>query len=138
MNSIFIIGNLTRDPELRTTPNGNTVCNFTVAVNQEGNRSENTRAQYMQVTAWSKLGELCARYLSKGKKAAIRGEATVRSFTKRDGTFDACIAVNADKVEFLTARGEDGENPMPSAAGDALPVDEGGYIRVLPDDELPW
>jgi len=73
LNKIFIIGNLTRDPELRTTPNGVSVCSFTVAVNRRrfgGAEAGQQEADFFRVSAWRQLGENCHRYLAKGRKLA--------------------------------------------------------------------
>lgn len=71
MNKLIIIGNLTRDPELRTTQDGTAVCNFTVAVNRKVRTDGHPEADYFRVTAWRTLGENCAKYLSKGKRCAL-------------------------------------------------------------------
>ena len=78
MNKIILIGNLTRDPELRTTPNGYSVCDFTIAVNDRRGRSQQAgaqqdTAQFFRVSAWRQLGENCQRYLTKGSKVFVTG-----------------------------------------------------------------
>lgn len=72
MNRLTIIGNLTRDPELRTTQDGKNVCTFTVAVNRRGREG----ADYFRVSAWNAMGENCHKYLAKGRKAAVCGAVT--------------------------------------------------------------
>lgn len=99
MNKLFLIGNLTKDPETRTTPNGKTVCNFDIAVNdRQGN------ATYFRISAWSQLGESCQKYLSKGKKVSVVGPVSVRAYTDRNGNANANIEVTANEVEFLSPR----------------------------------
>ena len=99
MNKLFLIGNLTKDPETRTTPNGKTVCNFDIAVNdRQGN------ATYFRISAWEKQGENCQRYLSKGKKVSVVGPVSVRAYTDRNGKANANIEVTANEVEFLSPR----------------------------------
>lgn len=108
MNKVFIIGNLTRDPELRTTQSGISVCQFTIAVNRRrGNNAEagQPEADYFRVTAWRQLGENCARYLAKGRKAAITGTVSASAYVGQDGQARASLEVQADDVEFLTPRG---------------------------------
>ena len=79
MNKIFVIGNLTRDPETRTTPGGVNVCSFTVACNRRQANQQGVReADFFQVTAWRQLGDTCARYLSKGRKVAVTGTLQIR------------------------------------------------------------
>ena len=78
MNKLIIIGNLTRDPELRTTQDGTAVCNFTVAVNRKARTDGHPEADYFRVTAWRTLGESCAKYLTKGKKVCVIGAISAR------------------------------------------------------------
>ena len=79
MNKIILIGNLTRDPELRTTPNGYAVCDFTIAVNRRRSGQQQAGQQgdadFFRITAWRQLGENCAKYLSKGRKVFGNGAA---------------------------------------------------------------
>ena len=116
MNKIILIGNLTRDPELRTTPNGYSVCDFTIAVNDRRGRNQqqpaagqqDNTAQFFRVTAWRQLGENCARYLAKGRKVFVSGPLTARTYQANDGSTRVSLEVQADDVEFLSSRA-DGE-----------------------------
>lgn len=137
MNVIIITGNLTRDPETRSTNSGQQVCNFTVAVNPENKTSPNAITQFMQVSAWNKLADICSRFLAKGRKVAVVGEARPTIYTKKDGTPECAIVINASKVEFLTPKGEEGEMPGIPQSNAYSPADDGGYVRVDPD-ELPF
>lgn len=128
MNKLIIIGNLTRDPESRTTQSGKTVCSFTVAVNRRG--SDNT-ADFFRVSAWSQLGENCQRYLAKGRKVAVSGRVSVSTYQANDGTTKANIEVMAEDVEFLTAKGEQGEQKP-------VQQPQQGYTDVTDDEELPF
>ena len=105
MNKLTIIGNLTRDPELRTTSTGVNVCSFTVAVNRR-QRSQGAEGQpeadFFRVSAWRQLGEICQKYLAKGRKVAVVGPVTVRSYTANDGSTRFSLEVTADDVEFLS------------------------------------
>ncbi len=88
LNRVILIGNLTRDPELKYTPAGTAVCTFGVATNRswttnDGQTKEET--QYHRLVAWQKLAELCGKLLTKGKKVFLEGRITYRSFTGRDG-----------------------------------------------------
>ena len=100
MNKLTLIGNLTKDPETRTTPNGNTVCSFTVAVNRK--KVSEPQTDFFRVNAWGKLGELCARFLGKGRKVAVVGELQARTYDNKDGKTMLSLDVVADEVEFLT------------------------------------
>ena len=143
MNKLFIIGNLTRDPEMRSTSTGDSVCSFTVAVNRR--RASNAEAgqpeaDFFRVSAWRQLGENCNRYLAKGRKVAVVGAVQVSTYTAQDGTTRASLEVTADDVEFLSPRGEGeggagrpAEQSMsPSASGMS-----GGFVKV-DDEELPF
>ncbi|MDD4995158.1 MAG: single-stranded DNA-binding protein [Patescibacteria group bacterium] len=88
LNKAMIIGNLTRDPELRTTPSGASVTSFGVATNhtwtdQQGNRQE--KAEYHNIVAWGKLAEICSQYLAKGRKVYIEGRLQTRDWEGQDG-----------------------------------------------------
>ena len=124
MNKVFIVGNLTRDPELRSTRDGISVCSFTVAVNRRVRNAEagQPEADFFRVTAWRQLGEICAKYLAKGRKVSVTGSVSASAYTAQDGSERASLEVTADDVEFLTPRGEVGDMA-------AAPVD---------DDELPF
>ena len=117
MNKLTIIGNLTRDPELRTTSTGINVCSFTVAVNRRRSANGNQpEADFFRVSAWRQLGENCQRYLAKGRKVAVTGPVSVSTYTGNDGTTRATLEVTADDVEFLSSRNEDaGYAPAPVA-----------------------
>ena len=135
MNKLFIVGNLTRDPELRTTAAGDSVCSFSVAVNRRGRRDaqgNQPEADFFRVTAWRALGENCAKFLSKGRKVAVTGSVRVSTYQAQDGTTRASLEVQADDVEFLSPRGE-GEG---ASAGYA-PAASAGFTAVE-TDELPF
>lgn len=103
MNQLTIIGNLTADPELRTTQSGISVCNFTVAVN---GRKKDDAAQYFRVTVWRGLADSCAKYLTKGRKVAVTGEVSVSTYESRNGgEVRASLDVTAQEVEFLGGNG---------------------------------
>ena len=121
MNKLMIIGNLTRDPETRTTQSGVTVCSFTVAVNRRRREGQQDQADFFRVNAWRALGENCQKFLTKGKKVAVTGSVTVSTYQGKDGATHAGMDVTADDVEFLSPK-EDGK---------------GGYVEVNTDD-LPW
>ena len=105
MNKIMIIGNLTAEPELRSTPSGITVCSFTIAANRRhGDASGARQTDYFRVSAWRQLGESCGRFLSKGRKVAIVGELQARLYEAKDGSARMSLEVQADEVEFLSPR----------------------------------
>ena len=147
MNKLFIVGNLTRDPELRTTSSGISVCSFTVAVNRRrsANSAANNQpdADFFRVSAWRQLGENCSKYLAKGRKVAVTGSVSVSTFQGQDGTTRATLEVNADDVEFLSPKGE-GMAPGSEQSGSAdgygavgTPPQGSGFVQV-DDEELPF
>ena len=139
MNKLTIIGNLTRDPELRTTSTGLNVCSFTVAVNRRRSANSNQpEADFFRVSAWRQLGENCQRYLAKGRKVAVVGSVSVSTYTANDGTTRASLEVTADDVEFLSSRNEDaGYAPAaPSQPAPAAPAMNG--FEEVDDEDLPF
>ena len=116
MNKLIIIGNLTRDPELRTTSTGVSVCSFTVAVNRRGRRDDQNgqpEADFFRVTAWRERGEFCAKYFSKGQKVVVVGPVSVQTYTGNDGVMRASLEVTADEVEFASSRNDSGNSGNP-------------------------
>ena len=106
-NQVILMGNLTRDPELRTTPNGTNVCSFSLALNRsyknaEGGWTEAT--DYIDVVAWGPLGERVAQYLSKGRPALVNGRLQSRSW-EQDGAKRSKVEVVAQDVTFLGGGG---------------------------------
>ena len=104
MNKATFIGNLTRDPEVRTLDNGNTVCSFTVAVNRRKQKNGHPMADFFRVSAWNKLGEICQQYLAKGRKVYVDGAVSVSTYEAKDGTTKASMDVMANDVEFLSPK----------------------------------
>lgn len=108
MNKITIIGNLTNDPQMRTTQSGINVCSFTVAVNRRV-KGDSQAADFFRVTAWRQLGENCHNFLSKGRKVAVTGSVSVSTYTTQNGETRASLDVTAEDVEFLSPRNEQPE-----------------------------
>ena len=123
MNQLTIIGNLVRDPELRTTKEGLPVCTFTVAVNRKMGKDAE-QADFFRVTAWRALGETAAKYLSKGRKVAVVGTVGVSAYTAQNGVCRASLEVTASQIEFL---GGQTQQQTDTKAG-FVPVDD----EILP------
>lgn len=105
MQTIQIIGNLTSAPETRSTTSGVTVCSFTVAVDRKfKDQSGNKTTDFFRVNAWRQLGEMCGRYLGKGRKVYVRGELQARTYEDKKGTTRMSLDVQADEVEFLSPK----------------------------------
>ena len=136
MNRITIIGRLTREPELRTTPNGISVANFSVAVNR---RFDREKADFFNVITWRGLADNCARYLEKGQQVAVEGELQIRSYEAKDGAARTVVEIQADNVEFLAKAGQSG-----GKAASSDPTEEGGALApemkgvLVDEDDLPF
>ena len=139
MNKIVLIGNLTHDPETRSTPNGVTVCSFTIAVNRRfASQGGERQTDFFRINAWRQLGDNCSRFLAKGRKVAVVGEFQARTYEAKDGTTRMSLDVSADEVEFLTPRGED-QGSSYSAPANHRPQqsrsqDVAGFTDISSDD----
>lgn len=130
MNQCFLIGNLTKDVELRTTQNGIANCAFTLAVNRRfKNAQGETETDFFNIVAWRQLAELCAKYLSKGRKCAVTGSIQNRSYQAQDGSKRYVTEIIAENVEFLSGQQKPEEKP-PEAPNNAF--------TPVGDDELPF
>lgn len=135
MNKIMLIGNLTRDPELRSTASGVTVCSFTIAVNRRfAQQGGERQTDFFRINAWRQLGETCARYLSKGRKVAVIGELQARTYQSNDGTTRMSLDVSADEVEFLSPRQQEEGGGAPPQRQNAAPPDLAGFTDIQSDD----
>ena len=130
MQSIHFIGRLSRDVDLKTTPNGVQVASFTVAVDRKQKNKDGEKiTDFMNVNVWRGLADICSKYLSKGKKCYVRGELQVRTYSAKDGTTKVSLDVQADEVEFLSPKSESSEE-QPSA-------DANGFTDV-PNEDIPF
>ena len=116
MNSVNLIGNLTRDPELKATQSDTSVCSMRIAVN-----GRNDQADYVDVTAFGKLAETAAQYLAKGRRVAISGRLSSSEWQTDDGHKRSRVEVIAQDVRFLGAKPQDDGNDV---ASDKDPLDE--------------
>lgn len=105
MNKVFLIGNLTRDPELNKTANDVAVCNFSIAVNRDyADADGNRESDFFNITVWRGRAETCSRYLKKGNKVSIIGSLQNRSYEDKDGVKRYVTDIIASEVEFLTPK----------------------------------
>ena len=135
MNKVYLIGNLTRDPELSETGSGIKVCRFAIAVNRTYSNNDGERmTDFFNITVWRTQAENCGRYLRKGSKVAVVGSLQNRSYEDKDGVKRNVTDIVANEVEFLSTRnaGEEEEPPRaPRGGRPALePVDD--------SDDLPF
>lgn len=131
MNKITLIGNLTANPEMRTTTSGSTVCSFNLAVNRK--KTSEPQTDFFRINAWQKLGETCGRYLEKGKKVAVVGELQARVFEDKSGKTRLSLDVSADEVEFLS--------PKQEQKAESATVSQGKITDTFTDissDDLPF
>lgn len=139
MNRIYIIGNLTRDPELNTTNSGVSVCRFTVAVQRRMSNADGVReADFFNVSAWRGTADNCAKFLKKGSKVAVSGSIQIRNFDRADGTKGTAVEITADEVEFLT-RAEAGEGaPSGTTTSGGMGAQTGVSDLQPVDEDLPF
>src|SRR5260221_2897933 len=134
INRVVLVGNLTRDPELRQTPGGMPVCSLRIAVNTR--RKDNATGQwtekpnYFDITVWGAQGENCAQYLAKGRPVGVDGRLEWREWDAQDGTKRQAVEIIADSVQFLRgpdagagSRGDRGNPFVPPAAASRSEAD---------------
>ena len=131
MNSLTIIGNVTRDPELRSTTSGKNVCSFTVAVNRRKKIEGQPDADFFRVSAWEQLADVCQKFITKGKKVCVIGSVGVHTYTNQKGETVANMDVLAREVEFLSPRQEE-------APAQPVQRDEQTKMEVVQTDDLPF
>lgn len=136
-NQVILMGNLTRDPELRQIPSGQSVCSFSLALNRsyKGSDGEWQEAvDYIDVVAWGPLGERVAQYVTKGRPVLVSGRLQSRAW-EQDGQKRSKVEVNAQDVTFLGGRGEnDGANNGPAPSDAPAPVKGGKKKDVVVED----
>lgn len=140
MNKVILIGNLTRDPELRTTANGTSVCSFSIAVNRRFQSQSGERVtDFFNIVAWRQLGELCNKYLAKGRKVCVVGELQNRSYDAKDGSKRYATEIIADDIEFLTPKGDEGSRNTyeERSSAPSFALSDEGFAEV-DDDDLPF
>lgn len=122
INQVILMGRLTRDPETRTTSSGKTVVSFSLAVDRIGSEDQ---ADFFEVTAWEKTGELVAQYLSKGRKALVQGRLRQDSWDDKDtGKKRSSVSVVATDVTFLDGPNTDSGTSAPTAKASSKSKDE--------------
>ena len=107
MNKVMLIGNLTKDPDVRTTAGGASVTTLSIAVNRRFKDKSGERVtDYFRVVAWNKLADICGKYLVKGNKVSVSGELQTKDYEAKDGTKRYVTEILADEVEFLTPKSD--------------------------------
>jgi single-strand DNA-binding protein len=145
LNRAQIIGNLTRDPESRTLPTGQNVCNFSVATssqwtNTQGQKQE--RTEYHPIVAWGKLAEICGQYLAKGRKVFVEGRLQTREWEAQDGAKKQRTEIVAESVIILdrpgaSAGGSSGYAPKPDTPAPEA-IDKGVGEEEIRIEDIPF
>lgn len=135
MNKVYLIGNLTRDPELAETTSGIKVCRFAIAVNRTYAGSDGNReTDFFNITVWRTQAENCGRYLKKGSKVAIVGSLQNRSYEDKEGVKRNVTDIIASEVEFLASRStQEGSSDDGSSQRRERPK-----LEPVSDDDLPF
>ena len=152
MNKVVLVGNLTRDPELRTVGSGVSVCTFTVAVQRRFANAQGVReADFINCVAWRQTGEFVAKYFTKGRRIGLVGSIQTRTYDANDGTKRYVTEVVVDEAEFVDSRSSQGgqggyENQSygggypqrEQQAQPSAPSFGGEGFTSADDDELPF
>ena len=142
MNKVFLIGNLTRDPELTETASGVPVCHFAIAVNRNYSSQDGERqTDFFNCTAWRSMAETIARYTKKGKKVAVTGSIQLRNYEDNQGVKRTAVDIIAQDVEFLTPKTGDGfdDGMDVSAPRTQAPAKKKPVLQMLEDDsDVPF
>lgn len=139
LNKVMLIGNTTRDPESRATPDGTTVTSFSVATNlrwTDKSGQKQDRAEFHNIVAWRKLGEIAAQYLKKGSKVYVEGRLQTRSWTDQQGQKHWRTEIIADNLIMLdnkTTNNNATEEPTPTSGATEEPAEE-----VINVEEIPF
>jgi single-strand DNA-binding protein len=147
INRVILTGNLTKDPELRSTPSGTSICKLRIAVNtrrKDASGQWADKPNYFDVTVWGAQGENCATYLQKGRPVAVDGRLEWREWEATDGSGKRqAVEIVAESVQFLGGRGDDGgngqrftpESDVPADTADFAPAPAGPGVA---DDDIPF
>lgn len=129
MNLIVLIGHLTADPTTRATPNGVTVCSFTIGVTRSRKDANGEKqSDFFRINTWRQTADFCGKYLTKGSKVVVTGELNLNSFKGKDGNLRYSLDVQADHVENLTEKPKEQKPTQPK-------VDE---WQDISSKDLPW
>ena len=136
MNKVILIGRLTRDPDLRYTPNGTAVTTFTLACDRPLTKANGEKeTDFIPIVTWRRLAEICANYLGKGRLVAVQGRIQTRQYENNEGRRVYVTEVVAESVKFLESSRE-GRRDDPGPADDPF-ADDGKPIEIN-DDDLPF
>ncbi len=136
MNKVFLIGNLTKDPELSVTNSGVSVCRLTIAVSRTFKNPEGEReTDFFNIIAWRGLADNCNKFLKKGNKVSVVGSIQNRTFEGNDGVKKYYTEISADDIEFLTPKNSDDEGRNFKDNNNKKEVSS---LEQIDDDSLPF
>ena len=115
MNRFTGIGRLTKEPELKSTTGGKSVCRFTIAINRRFKTEGQQQADFIPIVAWGKTADICAKYLHKGSQVAVCGSIQTGSYDDKNGNKVYTTEVNAEEVQFLSKSNNEAENNLKMA-----------------------
>ncbi len=142
MNKAFLIGNLTKDPELTTTANNISLCKFTVAVSRRYTNNDGTKeTDFFPIICWRGQADNCGRYLHKGSKVGICGSIQTRTYEAADGGKRYITEIVADEVQFLSSKGDFTEDPaeeLPEVSASRSRTTKTPELKPIEDAELPF
>lgn len=141
LNKIFIMGRLTRDPELRRTQNGTAVAGFALAVDRDYKNADGTKeTDFIEVVAWRSSAEFVSKYFAKGRMAVVEGRLQIRDWQDKDGNKRRNAEVVADNVYFGDSKKEGDSSGGYKAAGKAVDVEpgEGEFAEIEDEEDWPF
>lgn len=141
LNKIFIMGRLTRDPELRRTQNGTAVAGFALAVDRDFKNADGTKeTDFIEVVAWRSSAEFVSKYFAKGRMAIVEGRLQIRDWTDKDGNKRRNAEVVADNVYFGDSKKDGDSSGGYKAAGKAVDVEpgEGEFAEIEDEEDWPF
>lgn len=139
LNRVHLIGNLTRDPELRYTPQGTAVCSFSIATNRSWTTDSGEKkdeADFHRIVAWNKLAELCGQFLSKGKKVYVEGRLSTRNWDAKDGTQKSTTEVIISDMILLDGGGKRSEEAEVEESEEAKPAKKAAKKETEEKEEV--
>lgn len=145
VNKVLLIGRLGSDPEIRYTPSGAAVANFSLATNEswnDKNGQKQERTEWHRVVVWGKLAQLCGEYLRKGRQCYVEGRLQTRQWQDKEGQTKYTTEVIATTIQFLGAGGERSANPGMSAGGGQKSGDDFSQVRMeepsFTEEDIPF
>lgn len=139
INNVVLMGRLTADPELKTTPSGTSVTSFSIAVERNyAPKGQERQTDFINVVAWRHTAEFICRYFAKGQMIAVEGSIQTRKYQDKNGNNRVAVEVVANQVSFCGSKAESGTGARNQEPFNQLDVDINDDFEDLPDDDLPF